>query len=459
MGFSGRLTCSTLLATALVLPGCNPAKLIMQPVAPVAAADMCRFERYATDVTLPSSATRTGEDVSSLRDTIADSFGSSSGDLLFLSGGSQHGAFGAGFLDQWHRNWRDHGGLPDFQVITGISTGALQATGTFIGRPEIAIDGYTIQREEEILEPFVDSADLEKDVPIKAGWTVLRRGALADLIPLRRELDRLLTDEVIHKVAERYRNERARLFVGVTDLDAGRAVALDMTQMAHRIDTAQDAARKKHLKACYIEALVASSIVPPGAKPVFIDNRMYIDGGVKFSVFTDAIGELIADERLTPPPGPGDSVGPLRNIYILYNGTAEVARVCGKADETLCKGNDVDLSLAGQHKDWSVPGMAMRALDLLTNQVGRLSAERAMNLKRPGYNDPHFVRIDEQARDKFQTRIEGLEDMKLSCAEWKQLDKDRLAPLEFYPRYMQCLIHYGRSVANQTAWSQKPSNM
>ncbi|MCK7472220.1 MAG: patatin-like phospholipase family protein [Desulfomicrobium escambiense] len=51
--------------------------------------------------------------------------------VLALSGGGQWGAFGAGFLKGWTR----HGDRPaEFQVVTGTSTGALQATFAFLGR-------------------------------------------------------------------------------------------------------------------------------------------------------------------------------------------------------------------------------------------------------------------------------------------------------------------------------------
>jgi len=59
---------------------------------------------------------------------------------LFLSGGSQNGAFGAGFIDQWRIG--GGGSLPAFRVVTGISTGALQAPYALIGTRS-AIDTIT----------------------------------------------------------------------------------------------------------------------------------------------------------------------------------------------------------------------------------------------------------------------------------------------------------------------------
>jgi len=44
--------------------------------------------------------------------------------ILVLSGGGQKGGFGAGFL----KGWRERGGRPQFDVVTGVSAGALLAT-------------------------------------------------------------------------------------------------------------------------------------------------------------------------------------------------------------------------------------------------------------------------------------------------------------------------------------------
>lgn len=49
--------------------------------------------------------------------------------VLALSGGGEHGAFGAGLLN----GWSDTGRRPSFSIVTGISTGALMAPFAFLG--------------------------------------------------------------------------------------------------------------------------------------------------------------------------------------------------------------------------------------------------------------------------------------------------------------------------------------
>ena len=440
--FLGWLACAS-----LALAGCNPMDRIRQTPAVTASADLCKFTRYNIDVPFPDEAgevgsTKAGSYAALMRDT----FLKQPGDYLLLSGGSQHGAFGAGFLDEWAKD----GGLPQFRVVTGVSTGALQSTGAFIGRTDIAVDGYTIEEEGDILQPFVTSAQLNARVPLKAGWRILSRGGMADLIPLREVLDATLTDDVLAEVARRGTEEQAKLLVAATDLDSGQAVVFDMTEMAQRITESSGSERDK-LRACYVEALVASSIVPPGALPVFLDNRMYIDGGAKFAVFIEELRRMLGDDQLVKSiAGEKD---PLHNVYILLNGTGEIQRQCGKVDETLCHPDRPDTQLVGAHKQWHLPGVAFRTLDLLINQVTRLSIARAVSLAEGSGKQPYFIRIREDERDAFVAEAGApFEEGKRSCAQWRALDRAIDEPLEFHPRYMRCLIAYGRSVARASDW-------
>lgn len=54
--------------------------------------------------------------------------------VLALSGGGEDGAFGAGVL----HGWSERGDRPDFDVVTGVSTGALMAPFAFLGSGEDA---------------------------------------------------------------------------------------------------------------------------------------------------------------------------------------------------------------------------------------------------------------------------------------------------------------------------------
>ena len=49
--------------------------------------------------------------------------------LLAVSGGGENGAFGAGLLC----GWSEHGTRPVFELVTGVSTGALTAPFAYLG--------------------------------------------------------------------------------------------------------------------------------------------------------------------------------------------------------------------------------------------------------------------------------------------------------------------------------------
>ena len=53
--------------------------------------------------------------------------------ILTLSGGGTRGAFGAGLLS----GWTDSGNIPEFDIVTGVSTGAVMATFVFLGNEEL----------------------------------------------------------------------------------------------------------------------------------------------------------------------------------------------------------------------------------------------------------------------------------------------------------------------------------
>ncbi len=362
--------------------------------------------------------------------------------LLFLSGGSQNGAFGAGFIDQWAKN--NDGILPKFSVVTGVSTGAILSLSAFIGEPEAAVEGYSITSEDQVLDRFVKQKNgkLSPNDYLKT----FKKGAMTDLGPFRQELKRILHDyDIIRKIAVGA-GEHRKLYTAVVDFDTGNAVAFDMTQMAQKIVKTQDADKKSFFTDCFVEAVAASSSVPIAALPVFIDNRMYIDGGVRFSVFSDEIagvikeyqGQMALDDEPVEP----------RDVFMIFNGDQAIAQKCGKLDPTLCTPTAPSGGQQGAHKDWDVLGLVGRTVSILTDQVKQFSEYKII---RESGDAGYFLRsakIESDAGNHLFTN----EGETKTCAAWKALDKVIDNPLQFHPRYMRCLINYGRKIANDKAW-------
>ena len=207
--------------------------------------------------------------------------------ILALSGGGADGAFGAGVLV----GWSAAGLRPRFDVITGVSTGALMATLVFVG-PEL----------DPVLEEAytsVNSKDIYKSKGIKAVFS----DSLYDYTPLKNKIDSIITEDLLDRVAAEHRAGR-RLYVATTNLDSGDLVVWDMGFIA-----ASGHPRRLEI---YQQVLRASAAVPGLFKPVYIrpsgaskGRQMHVDGGVKAPV-------LLRSFMLGQP-------AVRRNVYLIIN--------------------------------------------------------------------------------------------------------------------------------------------
>jgi predicted patatin/cPLA2 family phospholipase len=188
---------------------------------------------------------------------------------LTLSGGGSSGAFGAGIL----AGWTEAGTRPQFDVVTGISTGSLIAPFAVLG------PAY----DDELTEAFTTITD--KDIFERVGLRgVINTGAFTSNAPLRKMLDKYLTEDVIDRIAAEYRKGR-RLLVGTTNLDADRPVIWNMGAIA--------ASGRPDRSDLFKRVILASTSIPGAFPPqhfqVSADGKkfeeMHVDGGVTTEVF------------------------------------------------------------------------------------------------------------------------------------------------------------------------------
>jgi hypothetical protein len=106
--------------------------------------------------------------------------------FLALSGGGSDGAFGAGILPGWTAS----GKRPEFDIVTGVSTGALTAPFAFLGP---RYDGALKQVFTES-----DSKDIAIAQPIRG---LLGGDSLASNAPLAKVVGHYVTDEFLREVA------------------------------------------------------------------------------------------------------------------------------------------------------------------------------------------------------------------------------------------------------------------
>jgi predicted acylesterase/phospholipase RssA len=165
---------------------------------------------------------------------------------LTISGGGSRGAYGAGVLC----GWTARGDRPQFDVVTGISTGALMATHVFLGS-EFDNDLTIFKR--------ISNRDVYRELSL---LTKLRGASLLDTTPLRKTLMSVITEETLDLVAAEYRKGR-RLFIGTTNLDANLFVIWDMGLIA-------ESERPDRLKR-YIDVVMASAAFPVAFPPVYLE--------------------------------------------------------------------------------------------------------------------------------------------------------------------------------------------
>jgi predicted patatin/cPLA2 family phospholipase len=189
--------------------------------------------------------------------------------VLVLSGGGANGAYTAGVLN----GWTAAGDRPQFDVVTGISTGALIAPFAFLGSEydELLKRSYTTTRDSDLFT---------------RRWltSLVYADSLADSTPLRNRIASEITPTILDRIAEAHREGR-RLYVGTTDLDTKRLVVWDMGAIADGDDP-----NKLEL---FRDVLLASASVPGLLPPVEIDievdgkrhAELHVDGGVAASLF------------------------------------------------------------------------------------------------------------------------------------------------------------------------------
>ena len=218
--------------------------------------------------------------------------------FLAISGGGSDGAFGAGLLS----GWSARGTRPEFEIVTGISTGALIAPFAFLGK-----------RYDPVIKEIYTSYTT-KDFLIKRPLKGLVGGqALASSAPFQRLIAKYVTTALMAEIAKE-NNRGRRLLIGTTNLDAQRPVIWDAGKIAASgHPQALDLLRKIFL---------ASASIPGAFPPVFIDvtadgkvfQEMHVDGGTTTQVFLMPSQLMVKDiDRKT-------RVRARRTVYVIRNG-------------------------------------------------------------------------------------------------------------------------------------------
>ena len=296
----GRWFVVVLVVAALAVPGCARRHCVPESISHTRnLVDL----GAATDAHAPVEPGVTREVEAEFRRRIATKHpaGARPYNFLALSGGGMYGSFGVGVLN----GWTETGARPEFDVVTGISTGALIATYAFLG-------------------PQYDATLKDNLLGVTRGDILRRRSILhipfADAVytsrPMAKRIEEEITPAVLADVAAAHAAGR-RLYIGTTNIDTLRLVIWDMGAIASR-GTCESLE-------LYRKIVLASSSIPGVFPPVRIDvevdgckyDELHVDGGVSDEVIFRAF--MVAD--LNKAVGrPGAYAPPHSTLYVIGNG-------------------------------------------------------------------------------------------------------------------------------------------
>jgi predicted acylesterase/phospholipase RssA len=308
--------------------------------------------------------------------------------ILSVSAGGAWGAFSTGFLEGWGENVAEP--RPAFDVVTGVSTGSMIAPVIFLG------DAKRMARLRALYSGLSD-----KDVFTKRGLLALATAtSLYDNAPLRRKVEEMMDEEMVEAIAAQ--SEHRTLLVLAANLDSGVPDVFDLTAIAARNDMAMTDKRRR-----IVAAIMASAALPLAFPPEFIDNNLYVDGGVRLHVF-------FTREVLAALPG-----RPL-DVTIVVSGDLKVERECtGKQHLDL-------LSIAG------------RTATIAIDQLLRSSVESMLTVgRRPG-NVARYVDAADLI-DYGATVLPPGAPKPGPC----RIGSERTSDDQFDPEFQSCLARYG----------------
>jgi predicted acylesterase/phospholipase RssA len=219
-------------------------------------------------------------------------------DALAISGGGANGAYGAGLLYGWSRN----GQRPEFQLVTGVSAGALLAPFAFLG------PAWDSELRQAYFAPQI--AHLTQPRPLLS----LLTPGLYSKAPLEELVRSYVSDRLIQAVAAEHAKGR-RLLVGTTNLDTEQLVVWDMGAIA-----AKGGAEARDL---FANVLVASASIPGAYAPSMITvesaghafSEMHVDGQTEGAFFAIPQSLFLATP-VTPPPFHA-------HLFIIINGQVD----------------------------------------------------------------------------------------------------------------------------------------
>lgn len=225
--------------------------------------------------------------------------------FLAISGGGDWGAFGSGFLVGWGEAPQGSR-RPNFDVVTGVSTGALLAPFAFVNTDASCARVDNFYRNPA--SDWVESRGMLFFLPSNPSFMVIPN--------LEKAVGEAMDKGMIEQVAAQARDGKV-LAVSATDLDLGRQHFWNLGTAAEQAEKTGDFERVRRM-------MLASAAIPVAFPPVEIDGVLYADGGVTANVFLrldprSPVGIIQTWKRTHP----GEPLPKVRFWIILNNQTTQ----------------------------------------------------------------------------------------------------------------------------------------
>ncbi|MFO8153971.1 patatin-like phospholipase family protein [Thioalkalivibrio sp.] len=255
-------------------------------------------------------------------------------EILMLSSGGQFGAFGVGVLQGWSEVEDPAFRRPEFDLVTGVSTGALIAPFSLLGTDD------SIRRIDQLYREASDQLATLRGLL----FFLPRQPSFFDNQPLADRIASELDLATVRGIAAAHAEHR-KLLLGSTDLDLGRFRIWDVGPKAVRALETQDPTEIHRM-------MLSSAAIPAAFPPVEIDGVLYADGAVAQGAFVgldrEEIVQVFQEFRERNPDAPM----PKLRFWMIVNGFLDV-------DPELVKSS------------W-VPG-ARRSIEVLTSYAMRVT--------------------------------------------------------------------------------------
>jgi predicted acylesterase/phospholipase RssA len=296
-------------------------------------------------------------------------------DMLIISGGGAKGAFGAGFFEGWGEIESGEYQRPEFDMVTGVSTGALIAPFAAIGTDDAyaqAIDFYANPQGN-----WLKSRGLIKFLP--------KHISLFNNCHLHDTIRGAMDQPMIEALAEVAADDRL-LLIGATNLDIGAGRVFDLGLEAQRALDGGDPDRVGSI-------LLASSAIPAAFPPIEMDGMLFADGGATSNLFVASFpgpDGAVARYQQTNPGAPLPRV----RVWIVVNQKLKPLHAVTQPRW---------ISISGRALDTLTATTQLFALALIRDMVREARVERGLDV------ELHLVSIP---NDAPENQTENMFDQK-----------------------------------------------